>query len=449
MTHRTHAPLRAPLALALTLAAGFAIDNPPAHAYELYNQDGSVLNADLEALFAAIRSGENYDVAGNRSEGSSSWREGYIKYGLSGSQTLGGAGSLYGAFNLVSSGTWGDGDAAGLTEGSERRTAVEDAYLGWRSGGLFPWLGEDGVDISGGRQVIVIGDGFLIQGDPVNLGDVDLGADFDRGGAYYLAARKAFDQTAALRLGGSDGWRGDLIWLKSDNHYQADTELAIANLEHVSEPGTLGLTWIRGLDVNQRYAEIIGLEERDGMDTVSLRGSGGLGVENLNLAAEYVTQDKDSGRENAWYLESAWTFADVAWKPTATYRYSRFSEAFDPLFYGFSRGYGTWFQGEVAANYAGPFNSNAKVHHVGLKATPRENLTLGALFFDFDTLDTDRGNLGGRELDLYVEWMVNDHLLISPLIGFYKPERSADQGGLQLGGDSTNTYLQLVVGTFF
>ncbi|MHC6225453.1 alginate export family protein [Pseudomonas sp. X10] len=433
--------LRTPLALALLLGT--------AHAHELYNQDGSVLNADLEALFGIFHSDESYDVAGNRQPGSSAWREGYIKYGLSGSQALAGNGTLYGAFNLLSSGTWGDGDAAGLTLGSERRTAIEDAYLGWRSGNLFPALGEDGIDISGGRQVLTLGDGFLIQGDPVNLGDVDLGANFDRGGAYYLAARQAFDRTAVLRLGGSEGWRGDLIWLKSDNHYQADTALAIGNLEHISEAGTFGLSWIHGLDVDQRYAAIMGLEERDGMDTVSLRGRSSLGVKNLEVAAEYVTQDKDSGRENAWYLEGAWTFSEMPWTPTATYRYSRFSEAFDPLFYGASRGYGTWFQGEVAANYAGPFNSNSQVHHLGLKATPRENLTLGALYFDFATLDKDRGNLGGRELDLYLEWMVNDHLLISPLIGFYKPERSADNGGLQLGSRDTGTYLQLLVGTFF
>lgn len=447
MNHLTRDRLRLPLAFALVI--GGALDGTPASAYELYNQGDSILNADLEAIFATIHSGENYDLVGNRSKGSSSWREGYIKYGLSGSQGLAGSATLYGALNLLSSGTWGDGDAAGLTEGSERRTAVEDAYLGWRSGSLVPWLGEDGVDISGGRQVITLGDGFLIQGDPVNVGDVDLGADFDRGGAYYLAGRKAFDQTAVLRLGGSQGWRGDLMWLKSDNPFQAETELAVANLEQVGELGTLGMSWIRGLDVNQRFAEILGLQERDDMDTVSLRGRGGLGVENLELAGEYATQDKHSGRENAWYLEGAWTFAEVPWSPTASYRYSRFSEAFDPLFYGLSRGYGTWFQGEVAANYAGPFNSNTQVHHLSLKATPRENLTLGALYFDFNSLDEDRGNLGGRELDLYVEWMVNDHLLISPLIGFYKPERSSEQGGLQLGGDSTNTYLQLVLGTFF
>lgn len=449
MNATKHGLRRAPLALALATALGAGLAATPAQAYELYKQGDTVLNADLEAVFGLMHSEENYELGfGNRSEGSSSWREGYIKYGLSGSQGLGGAGSLYGAVNLLSSGTWGDGDAAGFTEGTERRTAVEDAYLGWRSGDLFPALGENGVDISGGRQKVVIGDGFLINGDSLNFGDVDLGDDFDRGGAYYIAARKAFDQTAVLRLGGDQGWRGDLMWLKSDNRAQAETELGIATLEHVAEPGTLGLTYIRGLDVNERYASPF-QAERDDLDTVSLRGAGGLGVDNLNLAFEYASQDKDSGREDAWYLEGSWTFADVPWAPTATYRYSRFSEAFDPLFYGFNRGYGTWFQGEVAANYAGPFNSNTQVHHVGLKATPLESLTVGALYFDFDTLDTDLGNLGGRELDLYAEWMVNDHLMISPVLGFYQPERSAETGGTQLGGDGTNVYSQLMFVTFF
>lgn len=110
------------------------------------------------------------------------------------------------------------------------------------------------------------------------------------------------------------------MWLKSDNRAQAETELAIATLEHIAEPGTLGLTYIRGLDVNERFATSAQIE-RDGMDTVSLRGTGSLGVENLNLSFEYVTQDRRSGRENAWYLEGSWTFADVPWSPTATYRY--------------------------------------------------------------------------------------------------------------------------------
>ncbi|WP_422402577.1 hypothetical protein [Pseudomonas sp. GZD-209] len=433
--------------LACTLA--LLLSAPATQAYELYNHNGTTLDGNLEALFGIFHSDESFNQFGNRQPGSSNWREGYVKYGLSGSQAIADSGALYGAFSLLSSATWGDGDAAGFTLGDERRTAVEDLYLGWRSGTLFPALGEDGIDISGGRQLVTLGDGFLIQGDPVNAGNVDLGANFDRGGAYYLAARKAFDRTAVLRLGGKQGWRGDLMWLKSDNHFQADSSMAVANLEHVADAGTVGLSWIHGLDVDRRYAEILGLEHRDGMDTVSLRGRGNLGVKDLELAAEYVTQDRTGGREDAWYLEGNWTFSGLPWSPTATYRYSRFSEHFDPLFYGLSRGYGTWFQGEVAANYAGPFNSNSQVHHVALKATPREGLTVGALYFDFDPLSTGKNNLGGRELDLYLEWMVNEHWLISPLVGFYKPERNADNGGVQLGSRDTGTYLQLVVGTFF
>lgn len=432
----------------MALAVGALALPLESRAYELYSQGGNVLNSKVEAVFAAMHSDESYATTGTRDSGSSNWREGFIKYGLNGSSELVSQSSVYGAFSLLSSGTWGNGDAAGFTEGTERRTAVEDAYLGWRSGSLFPTLGENGIEFSAGRQEVIVGDGFLIKGDALNFGDVDLGENYDRGGAYYLAARKAFDKTAVLRVGGEKGWRGDLMWLASDNRAQADTKLAVATLEHVADEGTLGLTYIKGLDVDERFATPFQLE-RDDMQTVSLRGAGSLGVKNLNLAFEYATQDRDSGRENAWYLEGSWTFADIPWSPTATYRYSRFSQSFDPLFYGLSRGYGTWFQGEVASNYAGPFNSNTRVHHVGLKVTLRENLTLGALYFDFDTIDRSLGNLGGREFDLYAELAVNEHVFISPVVGFYKPEKSANQGGLQLGGDDTNTYLQLIVGTSF
>lgn len=417
-------------------------------AYELYHEDGRSLSADLEAVLAAFHSDESYATTGTKSAGSSSWREGYVKYGLSGSMELPTNANLYGKLNFISSGTWGDGDAAGFTEGTERRTAVEDAYMGWRSGKLFPSLGENGFDISGGRQEVVVGDGFLIKGDALNLGDVNLGDNYDRGGAYYLASRKAFNHTAVLRVGGDRGWRGDLMWLDSNNRAQAETELAVATLEHVADEGTLGLTYIKGLDVNKRFATPFQVE-RDGMETASIRGTGSLGEKDLNLAFEYATQDRDSGRESAWYLEGRWTFSEVPWSPTATYRYSRFSESFDPLFYGLSRGYGTWFQGEVASNYAGPFNSNTRVQHVGLKANPVESLTVGALYFNFDPISKNESSLGGDEIDLYAEWMVNENLMISPVVGFFKPDRSADRGGLQLGSNDTNMYLQLIVGTFY
>ena len=429
--------------LALLIGAG------QANAYELYGNDDGHLNATLEAAFGIFHSQENYAPSGRLSEGSSSWREGYIKYGLSFDKGLAGVGTGYGAANLLSSGTWGDGDAAGFSDGSERTTKFEDAYLGWRSDELFAPLGKDGVDLSFGRQNIAIGDGFLINGDALNMGKGLADGEFNRGGSYYLAARKAFDETAVLRLGGKEGWRSDLMWLKSNNRAQAMTEMYAGTLEHVAEAGTVGLTYIKTTDIDEQYASPLQLE-RDGMQTYSLRATGNAGIKDLFLSGEYAEQDKPhASNEDAWYLEAGWTFSAAPWTPYVSYRYSRFSENYDTLFYGMSRGYGTWFQGEVAGNYAGPFNNNSRIQNVGLKVSPLENLNLGALYFNYDTIDRNLGNTDGHEVDLYAEWHVNDHLTVMPLVGFYQPDKSFDNGGTQLGNNNQNVYGQLLFVTGF
>ena len=87
---------------------------------------------------------------------------------------------------------------------------------------------------------------------------------------------------------------------------------------------------------------------------------------------------------------------------------------------------------------------------MAFKLKPLDNLTLGALFFDYSTVST-RGqlNLDGRELDLYAEWAVNEHLIITPLMGLYKPNKDAETGGNQVVGNGTNVYSQLVVAVPF
>ncbi len=440
----THAAVLRPTLLALLIAGASS-----ASAYQLYATDDTHLNADLSATFGLFHSQERYNMTGTLDKGSSSWQEGFIKYGLSGDQKLGDAGTAYGAFNLLSSATWGDGDAAGFTDGSERTTKIEDAYAGWRSGGLFPVLGEDGIDLSFGRQNIVVGDGFLIDGDALNMGKGLADGEYNRGGAYYLAGRRDFDETAVLRVGGKEGWRGDLMRLKSDNRAQAKSELYVATLEHVAQEATFGLTYIDVNDIDEQYASPAQFDRKD-MKTYSLRGTGNAGVENLFLSGEYAWQDKrHTDNENAWYLEAGWTFSDVTWKPYVSYRFSRFSEGYDPLFYGFSRGFGTWFQGEVAGNYSGPFNSNTRVHNIGAKVSPLENVNVGLQWFDFHTLDTDLGNTDANELDLYAEWAVNEHLMIIPLVGLYQPKKSAAEGGTQIGNDNSNLYSQLMFSTTF
>ncbi|MDR8386330.1 Alginate-exp domain-containing protein [Pseudomonas sp. E141] len=442
MEHTRNTPL---LRNAIGLGIALLVADSSAQAYELYADDDTTVTGNFLAVYGMFNSRKNYD--GTR--GGSSWREGFIKYGLSIDQTLGAMGSVYGTANLVSSGTWGDGDAAGLSDGSERTTKFDETFAGWRSGDLFPALGKDGVDLSYGRQVITLGDGFIINDDGLNLGKGVADGEFNRGGAYYLAARHAFDKTAVLRLGGQEGVHGSLMWIKSDNRAQANTEMAAGTLQYSAAPGTLGLTYIHGIDVDDRYASEF-QKQREGMDIYSLRGAGNAGIDNAHFAFEYAWQDKDAGPEKAWYTEVGYTFAELPWTPDLTYRYSRYSKDWDSMFNGTSRGYGTWFQGEVTGNYSGPFNSNTAVQHLGLKLKPTEAVTIGALFFDYKTLHTrDALNLDGRELDLYVEWAVNEHLIVTPLVGLYKPEKDASNGGNQVSGNGTNVYSQLVVAVPF
>lgn len=415
-----------------------------AGAYELYSSENTVLNADLELALGVYHSRKSYAQASGMKAGAKDWQESYAKYGFSGWKGAGDVDQrLYGAVNWLSSGTFGQGDAAGWTNGTERRTKIEDAYLGWKSGQTFSILGKDGLDVSFGRQNVVVGDGFLIAGDAANLGRSFGDGNYNRGGAYYLTARKAFDKTLVLKIGGTEGWRSDLMWLKSDNPIQSKAETVAGTLEHVADQGTLGLTYLKVLDTDKAFDSI----KRKDTRTVSMRAQGSLGVPNLFLSGEYAHQFRNSrGDESAWYTEAGWTFSEVTWKPYVSYRYSRFSEGYDPLFFGNVRALGTWFQGEVASDYSGPFSTNTRIQQVRLNLTPTDKLSLGVLAYRFETISPTASafsNLSGKEVDVYAMWQITDHISASPLIGIYQPNKDVSGGGSQLGNNNTNIYSQI------
>ena len=398
-------------------------------------------------MAGVFSSQQNYLGTG---KGSKQWMEAFIHGVVSGSTTAGN-GQIYGGLGAIAQGTWGDGDPAGYTTGRERDADLENAYLGWRSSDkLF--------DLSVGRQGFQLGDGFLISGDRINLGkglDKSLGVKVNRGGAYYIAAKKSFHNTAILRVDPAGPLRGDLFWLSSNNPYQQDTKLGGVNVEYVADNvGTVGASWMKVLDVAQNKGLGV-FNQRDGMRITSLRGQGSMGVENLFLSAEYVDQRGGStavkNSANAWYLEGGWTFSDLAWKPTLNYRHARFSgdnasttrnEAFDPLFFGLSRGLGTWYQGEVAANYAGPANSGNKVNRLELTVTPREDLSITLQAWKFSPLN-DARDTRGREVDLFAFWQLNKNLTLVPLIGLYDPQ-GADVKAAQ-GNSDRNVYMEMVL----
>lgn len=418
------------------------------NAAEIYNQDGKSVEFNVEAMAGTFSTDENY----TGTAGGNDWQEAYIKGDLVGRSALANGGSLYGGLGVIGLGTWGDGDAAGLTDGEERELKIENAFVGWQSAnGL--------IDFSFGRQQFMLGDGFLIAGDAISLGNIS-GVDVDRGGAYYLAGQKSFENTAILKIDPEGPLRSDLFWLQSDNPYHQDTELAGINLEFVDdEKGTLGLSYMSVLDV-EAGTGLGAWDQRDGMDVVSLRGQGNMGVDNLFLSFEYVDESGgDTATKidaNAWYVEAGWTFADMPWSPTINYRHAEFSgddsstantnEAFDPLFFGFTRGFGTWFQGEVASNYAGPANTGNSVDRLELTLQPREDLTVGLQYWDFGKED-DAPDLSGTEVDLYALWSINDNWVFSPMIGIYNPDGSAVIANQ--GNDDSNLYVQGVLMYFY
>lgn len=265
MIHKLHQLGKPRAALALA-AAGALAHTSAAYAETVYRTDTAQLDVLLELAAGIYHGQRNYAQSGTLGKGSSSWQEGYAKLGTSGHLGLSQSSQIFGALSAVTMSIFGDGDPAGWTNGSERETVVTEAYAGWRSGNLFPALGQNG---------------------------------------------------------------------------------------------------------------------------------------------------------------------------------SRFSANYDPLFYGNVRGLGTWYPGEVAANYAGPFNSNVGVHHIGVRANAGDNLTVGVLANRFRTIDRRRILQDAWEVDLYAEWMVGQ-LLVIPVLAYYKPKYDTASSGAQVGTSSGNFYSQVL-----
>ncbi len=374
-----------------------------------------------------------FDLKTGANTGDAQWSEGYIAPAINTTYALGGMGNLYAGISAVGAFTRGDGDAGGYTDGSEEDLDNEDLFLGWKSGGLFAdSLGEDVFDLSFGRQGFMIGDGLLIYD-----GDVD---QFEKG-VYYLAPRDSFERAALLRVN-TEPVRGDLFYLKADRD-QDKAELWGVNIEyHKERLGTLAAIYFHVLDSAPLF-----LGARDSMDVFSLRATETPvpGIPDLSFWTQYVRQTGcgSDGKIDAyaWYAEAQYSFTELFWSPTIAYRYAFFSGSdltdskrkdFDPFFYGCSRGWGTWYQGEITSSYL-LFNSNQINHMIQVSATPNDTLSLTASYWKF-SLEAD--NYYGTpvadddfadEINIYADWTINDYLCLSAVYGVAFPGDAAEE----------------------
>ena len=385
------------------------------------------------ALFAESHSwaGNARELLGDRNRG---WGEFGVTPGLDGQLSLGEAGTFRARVSGVFTTTQFGLDAAGsnLDDRHPHETTLEDAYLGWRSGNLFPSLGTDAIDLSVGSQPYQVGTGFLFY---------DGGTDGGRRGGYWLDLRKAFRMTAIARLK-TGPFLAEAVYVRPNDRPDSRTDVAGLNLEwSLDERASVGAGYWKVYDSDD--------ERRDGLNVFDLRFDGSpLKDRNvlpgLRLSGE-VAHERNGTRNDSWgaYGEVGYALDHVPWKPYVSYRYAHFTgddgkgknTAFDPLFYGLGD-WGTWFQGEIAGEYVAT-NRNLRSHTLRVRAQPTDDVTVNLLYFFF-RLDEFANQIDPRpptnsraalikdknlahEVNLAVDWSVNDYLSVSAVAGLLAP----------------------------
>jgi len=432
--------------LTFLAVAAAALGAGPASAIEVQPSDGLTIAAGVE-LGAGYFHTENtnfglgrFDLRSGEVTGDAQWSEGYVEPSLGLTFESAPAGTFYGLVSGVGALTMGDGDAGGYTD-DDASIGIEQLHAGWRSGTLFAeTLGEDALDLAAGRQDFAVGDGFLIQ---------DGNFDTEGEGAYWLGPRTAFSFAGLARLQTSP-LGGQLFFLRGDAD-QGHSELTGANLDYalgdlgLGEDSVFGGMYLQIVDVDPRFEAGT---PREGMQVATLRLNDlRLPVhQDLGVHAQYARQFGDGPNvefaAQAFYVEPFYEFSSLPWTPTLAYRFAWFSgdpdaddderADFDPLFYDYSRGWGTWVQGEITGEYL-LFNSNQVNHMVHLAAYPTDEIGIGALYFHFDLEEKSYFGtpVGARdfadEVNLYVDWTVNDNLYLGAIYGVALPGDAAEE----------------------
>jgi hypothetical protein len=491
-------------------AAATAAWSGTAQAHQmLYDQDGYKLAVGIEAGLGGFLVGNVDTGAGNvntdaplqgpfppsERRTTRDWSEGFIKPFAELETPFFDFGHTYALVSIVGALTRGNGDATSslapqgarsTTSDAPQHAALEDAVIGWHSGNLFAdSLGEDAIELSGGRQSFVLGDSFLLGTGVVN--------GFGRA-AFYLQPRASFDSAAILKLNlspvraklfhlenrvdqdlmrGFDQPKTDFFGLdialfeaseeepspKATGEKQARTAAQAVQTTRVKKE--VPDLWSAGFDFLHVYnsdstpgtfsfppgepspmLSIYG--NRNGLNVYSgyLAGSFFKFDPNIRFHSQFVLERNDSvdRRVNAaaWYVEPGYKFSTLPWTPQLNLRYAHFSgdpnpndrlkQSYDPLFTtGGDRGFGSWFLGEIFGQYVSP-NSNLNVAMAHLKFSPIDTVEAGIIYYDFHFDQTAQFNdpritskNAAQEVDFYSVWSATEWLTLSGVLGFAVP----------------------------
>ena len=293
-------------------------------------------------------------------------------------------GRVSGVYSLTASGP--DGPVCNGSKDTTSEYTLEAGYLAWKSGKLFPDLGFNAIELSGGNQNYQVFDGLLFW---------DGGQDCHRRGANWLSPRKAFRETGILKLQWKDLLLEGVHLKYNDQSPNTDTRLGAGRVEYVTDD-----LLMEHLKLGVMYFNIYDSDtvSRDGMDGVYVyhEATPLPALPDLTYKASFVREDnsKSSGlsEASAWYVAPAYQLSSLPWKPQLSYRYAWFSggttKAFDPLFTGLPE-WGGWFQGELLGEYV-LSNSNLVSHQVRLILEPSDVVTVNLIYYKFLLDDKDQ-----------------------------------------------------------
>lgn len=346
------------------------------------------------------------------------WGEGYWEPGIGGiAQIADSPLYLYGAVTYLFSGTLGDDI---YNSDSWGHGDFERLY----AGALYDLPGHGNViDVSLGKQIYQIRDGFLLSKIPVSTSAGERGA-------LYLGPRLASKNTALgrLRIGGA-GIDAFMIEPSEVDILETDTRLLGVNLQYRWARVETAFTFYYMDECDTTFPF-----PREGLRTynpsVGLTDIGG--VDGLWLKAEYAYQDNDN-YDMAAHAGYGWLGyqSSSPWRPGISYRYSVFTgddpdtdtvERFDPLFSG---GLGNFLPGLVFSKAYK--NSNLKTHRVRVNVYPTETFELSLDYFHhMADRSNNRGGIGplnttlpskeiGEEITFTSNWYIGRHFFLQGL----------------------------------
>lgn len=420
---------------------------------------GTGVFSDTEAWFGGY--GDEFNAGNVTAEdplggGTSTWVEGYVEPGLGGISRIG---SLplyaYGAVSYLLSGS--DGHDI-YNSGSRGYGDFEKLYAGV----IWDLPGQDAlVDMSVGKQVYQLRDGFLLSKIPVSTS-------IGERAALYLGPRLTSENTVLIRAKAAGfGLEAFHIEPSEIDEIATDTKLAGLNLRYRFADSEAAFTYFYVPDSKSVFRTPDGRRlPREGLRTYnpSLSLKKLFGMEGLWAKAEYAYQDHEDFdmSARAGYLWAGYQAVQARWRPAISYRWSTFSgddpdtatfERFDPLFSG---GLGNFLPGLVFSKAYK--NANLVTNRVTLSVKPQDQLELILDYFHHRADELNNlGGIGplqtlgskdiGQEVTLTAYRYFGKNLFFQGLASVGMPGKALDQA---LGGDAKNWYtVQAALYVFF